>query len=272
MDRTSTPDGPLAGRTEVASHQALIVDQFTRQAELFAGSPALHNEAALALMAEAAAPLAHKETLDVACGPGSVVAAFARGARRSVGLDATAAMLQQARALFAAEGLQNVELHQGDVYRLPFADSSFDIVTCRFAFHHFEEPVSAFAEMVRVCRPSGRVVLCDGLASDDPAKAAAFNRMERHRDPSTVAFRPLAFHLALFAQAGLPAPQARFYQVPAERDRLIAMSFPAGDDREQLRRMIDEAVEGDTMGVGARRKGGTVVFGYPAVILASAKP
>src|SRR5262249_47790023 len=160
----------------------------------------------------------------------------------------------------------NTELHLGDVYHLPFAEASFDIVTCRFAFHHFQEPDKAFAEMVRVCRPGGRVVLCDGLASDDPAEAGVFNRMERHRDRSTVEFRPLAFHLALFAGAGLPAPQARFYQVPVERDRLIAMSFPADDDRELLRRMIDESAEGDTMGVGARRKGDTVVFGYPSVI------
>ena len=272
MDGSSTPDAPASGIAQSALHQSLIVDQFTRQAELFAASPALHNDAALALMVEAGAPLAHEETLDVACGPGSVVAAFARLARRSVGLDATAAMLQQARELLAAQGLKNAELHQGDVYRLPFAHGSYDIVTCRFAFHHFQAPEKALGEMVRVCRPGGRVVLCDGLASDDPARAAAFNRMERHRDPSTVEFRPLAFHLALLAGAGLTAPQTRFYRVPAERDRLIAMSFPTDDDRELLRRMIDESVEGDTMGVGARRKGDTVVFGYPAVVLVAAKP
>ena len=51
-----------------------------------------------------------------------------------------------------------------------------------------EAPEAAFAEMVRVCRPGGRIVLYDAVPSDDPAKAAAFNRMERHRDPSTVEF------------------------------------------------------------------------------------
>ena len=79
--------------------------------------------------------------------------------------------------------------------------------------------------------PGGRVVLCDAVASDDAAKAAAFNAMERLRDPSTVEFRPLGFLLALFRNAGLPEPTARFYQVPAERDRLLAASFPADDDR-----------------------------------------
>ena len=127
------------------------------------------------------------------------------------------------------------------------------------------------AEMVRVCRPDGRVVLCDGLASDDAAKAAAFNRFEAHRDPSPVEFRPLVDLLALFEAAGLPAPAARFFKVPTERELLISMSFPANDDRAALRRMIDGAVDGDTMGVDARRDSDTVRFDYPAVILVAAK-
>jgi hypothetical protein len=76
----------------------------------------------------------------------------------------------------------------------------------------------------------------------------------------------------LFADAGLPAPSANTYQVPAERDRLIAMSFPVDDDRAQLRAMIEAAVEGDGMGLGSRRQGDTVYFSYPSVILVAVKP
>lgn len=259
-------------QSDTPSHASTIIDQFSRQAEIFARSPTLHNEAALALLVEAGAPQPTDEVLDIACGPGSVVVAFAGRVRRSVGLDATDAMLTQARNLAVAHRLKNTEWHQGDVYRLPFGDASFDVVSCRFAFHHFETPARAFAEMVRVCRPGGRIVLCDAVASDDAAKAAAFNRMERHRDPSTVAFRPLAFLRQLYADAGLAAPSLKTYQVPAERERLIAMSFPVDDDRERLRQMIDASVEGDTMGLGSRREGDTVRFSYLAVILAAAKP
>ena len=254
------------------SHANTIVDQFSRQAEQFAQSPALHNDAALALLVDAGAPQADDAVLDVACGPGSVVVAFASRVRRSVGLDATEAMLGQARSLAATRNLQNTEWHQGDVYGLPFGDATFDIVSCRFAFHHFETPERALAEMVRVCRPGGRIVLCDAVASDDPAKAAAFNRMERHRDPSTVAFRPLGFLHQLFAEAGLPAPIVKSYQVPVERERLIAASFPIDDDREGLRQLINASVEGDTMGLGSRREGDTVRFCYLAAILVAARP
>jgi len=159
----------------------------------------------------------------------------------------------------------------GDVYALPFADGAFDIVSCRFAFHHLQEPARAFAEMVRVARPGGphRAVRCHGLRR--PRQGRAFNAMERHRDPSTVEFRTLGFLRRLFADAGLPEPEERFYGVPAERDRLIAMSFPAGDDRARLRAMIDGSVEGDAMGVGARHEDCTVRFEYPAVVLVAAK-
>jgi hypothetical protein len=114
-------------------------------------------------------------------------------------------------------------------------------------------------------------VLCDAVASDDPAKAAAFNAMERFRDPSTVEFRPLVCLVALFAGAGLPEPEVCFYQLPAERERLIAVSFPAGDDRAALRAMLDAAVDGDPMGAGARRDGATMWFHYHAAVLVATK-
>jgi hypothetical protein len=95
--------------------------------------------------------------------------------------------------------------------------------------------------------------------------------MERHRDPSTVAFRPLGFYLGLYRDAGLAEPTLEFYSVPAERERLVAMAYPANDDKAGLRVMIDAALEGDAMGVNARRDGGTVRFAYPAVVLVAVK-
>jgi hypothetical protein len=86
-----------------------------------------------------------------------------------------------------------------------------------------------------------------------------------------VEFRTLAYLRGLFADAGLPEPAQRFYGVPAERDRLVATAFPAGDDRAGLRAMIDAAVEGDALGVGARRDDATVRFEYPAVVLVAMK-
>jgi len=262
------PDGS-AGAGD-SSHAARIHDQFTQQAERFARSSELHSDAQIRLIVEATAPRPDDESLDVACGPGTVVAAFATRIRRAVGLDTTEAMLNQARALAVQRKLDNAEWYLGDVYRLPFADRSFDIVSCRFAFHHFQEPAEAFFEMARVCRSGGRVVLCDAVASSDPSKAAAFNRMERHRDPSTAEFHPLSFLIDLFGKAGFPPPVIVRFKVSYQRDVLIAKSFPANDDRDALRRMIDELIGNDALETGTAPGG--AAFIYPTAVLTAIRP
>src|SRR6185437_3175655 len=122
-----------------ALHAAHIADQFTRQAPGFARSPALHNKEALDLLVHAAKPQPSDVTLDVACGPGSVVLALAGRVAQAAGLDATEAMLDEARQAAARNGILNVAWHRGDAYALPFADATFDIVSCRFAMHHLEQ-------------------------------------------------------------------------------------------------------------------------------------
>jgi len=138
-----------------SSHDSLIQDQFSRQAELFARSPELHGDAQVMLLVDAARAQPPTSRLTSLAAQAPLLPRFAARVRRAVGLDATGAMLDQARALAAERNLVNVEWQLGDVYRLPFADGSFDIVSCRFAFHHLEEPAKAFAEMVRVCVPMG---------------------------------------------------------------------------------------------------------------------
>jgi hypothetical protein len=59
--------------------------------------------------------------------------------------------------------------------------------------------------------------------------------------------------------------------LPVERERLIAVSFPAGEDRAALRAMLDAAVDGDPMGAGARRDGATMWFHYHAAVLVAIK-
>ncbi|MFN3231829.1 MAG: class I SAM-dependent methyltransferase [Alphaproteobacteria bacterium] len=221
----------------------------------------------MSLLVDAAQPAASDTVLDVSCGPGSIVAAFAQRVSHAIGLDTTEAMLAEARKLAAAEGLQNVDWYLGDAYALPFPNAHFDITSCRFAFHHLQNPAGALQEMLRVTRPGGKIIVCDGIASEDPKKAQAFNAMERHRDPSTAEFLSLSAFASLFKITGLSSPQITRFQLPTERDALAEESFPANDNRELLRRMIDQSVDGDTMGVGAYRDGPTVRFAYPSVVL-----
>ena len=52
-------------------------------------------------------------------------------------------------------GIDNISFQKGVVQELPFEDESFDIVSCRYAFHHFADPKPVISEMVRVCKTGG---------------------------------------------------------------------------------------------------------------------
>jgi SAM-dependent methyltransferase len=253
-------------------HERAIRDQFSRQAVGFAAAPELHADDIVALVVDAAKPRPEDRAIDLACGPGTVACALAQRVQHVVGLDSTLSMLEQARGLAQRRSVENVEWRAGDVYQTPFGDGSFNIVTCRFAFHHLENPVMAFAEMVRLAAPGGRVVVCDGLASDEPAKAEAFNAMERRRDPSTVEFRTLLYLSRLLEAAGLGAPHVQRFDVFYLASDLVARSFPVNGDRAGLLSMIEATVEGDRMGAGVHWTPQGVRFAFRSAVLSAVKP
>ena len=101
--------------------------------------------------------------LDVGCGTG-VFAALARSAFPSAsiwGVDLVAAMLAKGRERRPASP-GAVALVQGDSERLPFPAGAFDVVTCSNSFHHYPDQARAVAEMHRVLKPEGRLLLIDG--------------------------------------------------------------------------------------------------------------
>lgn len=253
------------------SHRDTIVDQFTRQAIPFATAAPIRDAAALRLLVDAAGTGAVDTVLDVACGPGLVACAFAQVARHVTGIDLTPAMLAQARALAAQQGLANVAFQHGDVLPLPFADAAFSIVVSRFAFHHFPDPGAVLAEMRRVCRPGGRVVVADLTASADPARAAAFHRMEILRDPSHARALTLAELRELFRAAGFAPPAEADWTMDVDVDDLLQRSFPVPGSETKIRQMFADAVADDAMGLRTRREGGAVRFTYANVVLTAVR-
>ncbi|NOT54025.1 MAG: class I SAM-dependent methyltransferase, partial [Deltaproteobacteria bacterium] len=227
----------------------------------------IKDEEALRLVVEFTGAGPHDTVLDVACGPGLIVCAFAKVVKHATGIDLVPAMINHARGLQRQQGLTNVTWQISTVQPLPYPDASFSIVTSRYAFHHFTDPEGVLAEMKRVCAPGGKVVVIDAAISPDPAKAAAYNRAEKLRDPShTRALSLVEFEL-LFHWVGLPAPSKTFYKVEADLDDNLRRSFPNPGDADKLRRMFEEALATDGLGVGAQRKNGTIHFAYPVAVL-----
>ncbi len=109
-------------------------------------------------VAERAGAGAGVELLDVATGTGNVSVPAAQAGAKVTGLDLTPKLLQEQRARAAAAGVE-VELVEGDAEELPFADSSFDGVTSCFGVMFAPRQAVAAAELVRVARPGGRIVV-----------------------------------------------------------------------------------------------------------------
>jgi ubiquinone/menaquinone biosynthesis C-methylase UbiE len=254
------------------SHRDLIVDQFTRQATPFSTAKTIASEEALRLLIDACGAGPDDTVLDVACGGGLVVCAFAAVARRAEGIDITPAMLDRARALATERGLTNTSWRQGDVLPLPYPDASFTIVTSRFTFHHFQDPLAVLREMKRVCAPGGRVAVVDTDASADPAKADAFNRMERLRDPSHVRAMPATELIGLFASAGLPAPRRASYELRDELENLLKRSFPNPGDDDKIRSLFRASAADDRLGIPVRQEGETLHYAYPIAVLVADRP
>jgi SAM-dependent methyltransferase len=96
--------------------------------------------------------------LDVATGSGNAAIAAARLGCEAVGVDYVPALLERGRARAAAEGL-DVELLEGDAEALPFPDASFDAVVSVFGAMFAPDQERAAAELLRVCKPGGRIAL-----------------------------------------------------------------------------------------------------------------
>jgi ubiquinone/menaquinone biosynthesis C-methylase UbiE len=249
----------------MTTHKDSILDQFTRQAVPFSTAPSIKDEAALKLIVEFSGAGPDDTVLDVACGGGLVVCAFAKKVRHATGIDMTPAMLEQARKNQAAQGLSNVTWQLGDVLPLPYPDASFSIVTSRFAFHHFLEPLAVLKEMTRVAKPGGKVMVVDSAPA--PERADAFNRMERLRDPSHVRAMPADEHKSLYARAGLPEPRLTWYRLESEMETLIARSFPNPGDDDKIRALFRASLADDALGIQTRLVDGKIHYGFPVAVL-----
>jgi demethylmenaquinone methyltransferase/2-methoxy-6-polyprenyl-1,4-benzoquinol methylase len=105
---------------------------------------------------KAVAPVAGDRVLDVAAGTGTSSVALAKSGARVVALDFSPGMIAEGRRRHP-----DIEFVQGDALALPFGDEEFDAVTISFGLRNVTDPRAALAEMYRVLKPGGRIVVCE---------------------------------------------------------------------------------------------------------------
>lgn len=98
--------------------------------------------------------------LDVACGNGNVAIPAARAGATVTGLDIAPNLLEQARQRTREEAL-DIAFVEGDVEDLPFSAGAFDLVLSMFGAMFAPRPERAAAEMLRVCRPRGKMAMAN---------------------------------------------------------------------------------------------------------------
>ncbi|MBO0705334.1 MAG: methyltransferase domain-containing protein [Candidatus Dormibacteraeota bacterium] len=183
--------------------KALARTRFGRAAGSYVTSTILAEGGELPRMLELARLTGAERVLDVATGGGHTALAFASHVREVVATDLTPAMVDAAARHLTEQGATNVRCEVADAEALPHRDAEFDVVTARFAPHHFPDPVRFCHEVARVLRPGGRLVLFDNMAPEEEEFDAFLQRFERWRDPSHVrAYRPSEW-AGMLAGAGL---------------------------------------------------------------------
>ncbi len=140
--------------------------------------------------------------LDASCGTGRHTAYLAAAGRPVVGVDASEAMLARARAK-----LPGVDVRRGELTALPFDDGTFDGAVCALALSHLPDIAPAIAELGRVLRPGGRLVVSNPhpFATAVLGWRAAFTDETGARTMIAEHPHPHGAYVAAFGAAGLVA-------------------------------------------------------------------
>jgi SAM-dependent methyltransferase len=195
-----------------------MTDLWNERAESYRTSQTHASGADLDLVVEWCAPAEGVTVLDVATGGGHVARRLREAGAEVVTVD-------------MAPGMQPDVVAPAD--HLPFADSSFDVVACRIAAHHFPDALAAVKEMARVARD--RVVIEDNTFTGENAEEA-----DRLRDPSHVRKYSVGEWREFFAAAGLDVAD----EVTMVRDTDFADWLDRTETPDEDRARITELLEG----------------------------
>jgi len=206
----------------------------------------------------------YHRVLDIATGAGFLALEFAKRADTVVGCDLTRNMLLKACEKRENSGLDNINFLLSDVESLPFSDESFDIVSCRFAFHHFPDPEKALREMKRVCK--GRIVLVDGVSSEDHDKSGFHNRLEKLRDPSHVRIYSPGEMKTMFDDIGA-ITDITHRDIPQDFDEWMKRAGTDESEAKVIEGLMRQSVIDDGTGLRVKIHDGKLGFIYDTVIL-----
>jgi ubiquinone/menaquinone biosynthesis C-methylase UbiE len=211
-------------------------ERFARTAERVA---ALQDERAAELEEKVVrflAPSGDERALDSGSGPGALAFALAPHVREVVAVDIVPELLEQGRK--RAARFPNVTFVEGDATDLPFELGSFDLACSLRTLHHIARPELAMAQLARVTRPRGRLLVIDQIAPVDPLAALALNAFERARDPSHARALADIDLRHLFESNGLVLLRNEYELEPRDLDSYLDLAGCEGAARERAQQLV----------------------------------
>ena len=185
-------------------------------------------------------PLRGEErVLDVGAGVGAFAFAIAPHVREVVALELDEELVERARA----DAPENVEVVVGDGEHLDFEPYSFDVTGCLRVLHHTPRPELVVAELVRMTKPRGTILIADQLAPIDPLEAVELNRFERARDPSTTRVLSDGDLRALFDANNLVLRRDKVVREQRDLERYLDLAGCEGPERERARSLAPTGYE-----------------------------
>ena len=225
-----------------------MADRFARTADRVAACQDDRAEELAAKVHAFVLPGGGERALDAGTGAGALAFALAPRVREVVGVDRVPELLARARERAAA--FDNVTFVEADITKLPFEDSSFDLAGTLRTLHHVPRPELVIAELVRVTRPGGAVVVIDQIAPVDPLAALAVDRFERARDPGHARLLPDIDLRHLFEANGLVLVRQRHDVERRALDAYLDLAGCAGEQRERAVALAPEGPERYTAELG----------------------
>jgi ubiquinone/menaquinone biosynthesis C-methylase UbiE len=225
-----------------------MTDRFARTADRVA---VLQDERAAELAAKVRSfvlPRGDERALDAGTGAGALAFALAPHVGEVLGVDRVPELLTRARERATAFG--NVTFVEADITKLPFEDFSFDLTGTLRTLHHVPRPELVIAELVRVTRRGGTVVVIDQIAPVDPLAALAVDRFERARDPAHARLLPEIDLRHLFEANELVLVRQRHEVERRVLDAYLELAGCRGEDRERALALAPEGRERYTAEVG----------------------
>jgi ubiquinone/menaquinone biosynthesis C-methylase UbiE len=217
-------------------HAEAVRERFAKTAARVAEREQAHRAELREKLARFLEPRGDERALDSGTGTGALAFALAPLVREVVGVDLVPELLELAQR--HAGEFPNVSFVEGDAASLPFEGGSFDLACSLRTLHHIARPELAVAELVRVTRPGGRVLVIDQIAPVDPLAAVELNRFERARDPTHTRALADVDLRGLFEANGLVIRRTTFETEPRDLESYLDLAGCEGEAREQARALV----------------------------------